>query len=32
MAKYNTGMFFTSIDIDGLEKPKDMRFSHPFGG
>ena len=32
MALYNTGMFFSSIDIDGLEKPKDMRFSHPFGG
>jgi hypothetical protein len=32
MALYNRGMFFSSIDIDGLEKPKDMRFSHPFGG
>jgi hypothetical protein len=32
MAKYNTGMFFTSIDIDGLEKPKDMKVSSPFGG
>lgn len=32
MAKYNTGMFFTSIDIDGLEKTKDMKVTSPFGG
>jgi len=32
MAQYNTGMFFTSIDIDGLEKQKDMKVSSPFGG
>ena len=32
MAKYNTGMFFTSVDIDGLQKQKDMKVSSPFGG
>ncbi len=32
MAKYNTGMFFTSVDIDGLTKQKDMKVTSPFGG